>query len=166
MKTIHPLHPSTILSTWFWVGLLPLAPGTWGSAVAVVMAWFIKTGFGEQGDGALVLAFIAVFLAGWWAAGHYERRSDGEDPGEIVIDEVAGQWLACLFLPPIWWLYLLAFVAFRVFDIFKPWPVDHLDKHGTGGLGIMQDDVAAGLYVLLLIQVLLLTVGTAWTSMA
>ena len=85
---------------------------------------------------------------------------DGHDPGEIVIDEVAGQWLACLFLPPEIWLYALAFVLFRMFDIFKPWPVDHLDKHGTGGLGIMQDDMAAGLYALLILQLLLLTIGT------
>lgn len=163
---IHPLHPSTVLSTWFWVGLLPKAPGTWGSAVAVVMAYFIQTGFGDAGSAALLLAAIAVFFIGWWAAGHYEARLDGDDPGEVVIDEVAGQWIACLFLPPVWWLYLLAFVAFRVFDIFKPWPVDHLDKHGTGGLGIMQDDVAAGLYAFGVVHIFLLTLGNQWISIA
>ena len=157
---IHPLHPSTILATWFWSGLLPKAPGTWGSLVAVVMAWFIQTAFGPNGTAALLLATIAVFFVGWWAAGHYEGRMDGDDPGEIVIDEVAGQWLACLFLPPEIWLYALAFVLFRMFDIFKPWPVDHLDKHGSGGLGIMQDDMAAGLYTLLILQLLSLTIGT------
>lgn len=161
--TIHPLHPSTILSTWFWVGLLPKAPGTWGSLVAVIMAWFIQTGLGESGTAVLLAATIAVFFIGWWAAGHYERRKDGDDPGEIVIDEVAGQWLACLFLPPVIGLYVAAFVLFRMFDIFKPWPVDHLDKHGTGGLGIMQDDMAAGFYVFLALQLFLVVDGALWS---
>ena len=160
---LHPFHPSTILSTWFWVGLLPVAPGTWGSLAAVVLAWFIQTSSPGTGSAALLLGTIAVFVLGWWAAGHYERRNDGDDPGEVVIDEVAGQWLACLFLPPVIWLYGAAFVIFRMFDIFKPWPVDHLDKHGTGGLGIMQDDMAAGLYTLLILHIIIVMVETVWT---
>ena len=165
MMINHPFHPSTILSTWFWVGLLPKAPGTWGALAAVILAWFIQTGFGEDGTAALLIGTIAVFFIGWWAADQYERRNDGDDPGEVVIDEVAGQWLACLFLPPVIWLYVAAFVLFRMFDIFKPWPVDHLDKHGSGGLGIMQDDRAAGLYVLIILQLLLLVDGLLWSPM-
>jgi phosphatidylglycerophosphatase A len=89
-----------------------------------------------------------------------EQASESDDPGEIIVDEIAGQWLTLLFLPPDWMLYAIGFVLFRIFDIFKPWPVDHLDTHGTGGIGIMQDDIAAGLYAMMLLHTFLFVVSS------
>jgi len=147
-------HPAHIISTFFWIGRLPGAPGTWGSLAALPLAYYL-TLYG--GLGAFMVAIFVVLVIGIWASSVTEAALDKDDPGEIVIDEVVGMWLTVLFLPPDWTLYFLGFVVFRVFDIFKPWPVDHFDEHGNGGLGIMQDDVAAGLYGMLVLYVFLAT---------
>jgi phosphatidylglycerophosphatase A len=136
-------HPATLLSTWFGAGLLPKAPGTWGSLAALPFAW-VMVRYG--GPALLALAVGAVFLIGWWAAATYVRGGPVADPGEVVIDEVAGQWLALAFVPPDPVLYLTGFVLFRLFDIRKPWPVGWADRTVAGGLGIMVDDILAGLY--------------------
>ena len=90
----------------------------------------------------------AIFVAGWWAAGAFAAACGIRDPGEIVVDEVAGQWLALFTAPldPVAWG--LAFALFRLFDIWKPWPVRSIDRQVAGGLGIMLDDLAAAGYVL------------------
>jgi phosphatidylglycerophosphatase A len=147
-------HPATILATWFWVGLLRPAPGTWGSLAALPFAWLIQSQFGPT---ALLLACVAVSALGVWAAGHHATRRELHDPGEIVVDEVAGMWISCLLLPAqAWALWALAFALFRALDVLKPWPISILDRHGSGGLGIMQDDVLAGLFVFAALQLLML----------
>ena len=135
-----------ILSTWFGAGLLPKAPGTWGSLAALPLAWIIASWGGPL---ALGVATIIVSLVGWWAADIYVRHTGVNDPSEVVIDEVAGQWLTLLVVPPDPLLYLAGFALFRLFDIRKPWPVGWADRTIPGGLGVMVDDIFAGLYAAL-----------------
>jgi phosphatidylglycerophosphatase A len=146
-------HPAAVLATWFGAGLLPRAPGTWGSAAALPLAWLLVAWGGPT---ALALAVVVVSAVGWWASAVYVTRTGRDDPGEIVIDEVAGQWLALIFVPLDPLLYLAAFAAFRLFDIKKPFPVGWLDRHIDGGLGVMADDIAAGLYAMAIMQIALL----------
>lgn len=140
-------HPAVLLGTWFGAGLLPLGPGTWGSLAALPLAWvLVRVG----GLGALLAASVVVFGAGWWASSVLARASGIKDAGSIVIDEVVGQWLTlgiALAVAPLDPLaYAAGFVLFRIFDIVKPWPVSWVDRALAGGLGVMLDDVAAGLY--------------------
>ncbi len=102
----------------------------------------------------LAIAAIVVFGLGWWAAGAVAKTSGVRDPGAVVIDEVAGQWLVLLAAPldPLAWA--LAFLLFRIFDIWKPWPVRWVDQHVEGGFGIMLDDVLAAGYAVLALSAL------------
>jgi phosphatidylglycerophosphatase A len=149
----HPLglplsHPAALIATWFGAGLLPLAPGSWGSLAALPCAWVICALAGHVG---LAAAAILAFAAGCWAAEAVARASGSKDPGFIVIDEVAAQWLVLVAAPLDWRAYLAAFILFRVFDITKPWPARAIERRVAGGLGIMLDDVAAALYAVLLL---------------
>ena len=135
-----------LIATLFGVGLIPIAPGTCGSLVALPIAWAIS---GRSGAFGLALVLAVVFTVGCWAAGVVAKASGVRDPGAVVIDEVCGQWLVLLATPldPVAWGF--AFLLFRLFDIWKPWPVRWVDQHVKGGLGIMLDDVAAAGYALL-----------------
>ena len=144
-------HPAFLLATWFGCGTLPLGPGTWGSLAALPLAWLLAA---RGGTPVLAAATAAVLLVGWWAAAVYVRRTGVEDPREVVIDEVAGQWLTLLFVRPDPLLYLAGFAAFRLFDIWKPWPVGWADRTIGGGLGVMLDDVLAGLYAMAVLAAL------------
>jgi len=145
-----------LLGTWFGAGLLPVMPGTWGSLVALPCAWVIRSLWGVVG---LAIAAVIVFAVGCWAAGTIAKASDVKDPGAIVIDEVAAQWLVLLPAPLDPLSYVAAFLLFRVFDIWKPWPVGWADRQVHGGLGVMLDDVLAAVYAALLFSILLVTVG-------
>ena len=134
-------HPAVLLATWFGVGLLPKAPGTWGSLAALPFAWAIHATFGAAG---LAIATVAVFGVGLWASSRYVRRAGIADPGAVVIDEVAGQWLTLLPAGTDPVLYGAGFVLFRVADIWKPWPVSWADRSLPGGFGVMADDILAG----------------------
>ncbi|WP_128254165.1 phosphatidylglycerophosphatase A [Falsirhodobacter deserti] len=138
----------------FGLGLLRPAPGTWGSAGALILGLLIDRYLGFP---ALVVATVLVTVVGWWALGH-ELRGEHEDPSEFVIDEVAGQWLALLFpAAAFWWHgvenwaviaypgWVGAFLFFRLFDIWKPWLVGRADRRG-GVAGVMADDLWAGLF--------------------
>ena len=133
-----------LLATWFGFGLLPRAPGTWASLAALPIAWLVHLKTGPSG---LLLAAIVLFFIGIWTAAIYAREIGTSDPSEVVIDEVAGQWLtlalACPLDPK---FYAVGFFAFRVFDIAKPWPVSWVDQRLKGGLGIMFDDIIAAFY--------------------
>lgn len=135
--------PAGILATWFGAGLLPIAPGTWGSAAALPFAWLILW---YGGWISLAVASAVVFAMGWWAASALERRLGTHDSGLIVVDEVAGQWLSLLPCPldPI--MFAVGFVLFRLVDIVKPWPAGWADRRVDGGLGVMLDDVLAAQY--------------------
>ncbi len=149
-------HPAVVLATWFGVGLIPIAPGTWGSLGALPFAWAVSRAWGATGLG---IAIAIVFFAGWWAAATVSKASGIKDPGFVVIDEVAGQWLVLLAAPrdPLAWV--LAFVLFRIFDIWKPWPVRRADRDIAGGLGVMLDDLLAAVYAALVLSVLLMIGG-------
>jgi phosphatidylglycerophosphatase A len=149
-------HPAALLATWFGVGLIPIAPGTWGSLAALPFAWAIRSLWGATG---FAIAIAIVFFVGWWAAATVSKASVVRDPGFVVIDEVAGQWLVLLAVPrdPLAWV--LAFLLFRIFDIWKPWPVRWADREITGGLGVMLDDLLAAVYAALVLSVLLMIGG-------
>lgn len=134
--------PAVLLATVFGIGRLPKAPGTWGSLAALPFGWWIAS---LGGPLALAIAAAAVFAVGIWACAGYERATGTHDSGDCVIDEVAGQWIVLLVTPLDPLFYAGAFVLFRVFDILKPWPTGWADKNVHGGLGVMLDDVLAGL---------------------
>ena len=136
-------HPAILLGTWFGAGLVPGAPGTMGSLAALPFAWVIHQAFGWS---ALAAAAVALFAAGVWSAGVIVRTGGAEDPSAIVVDEVVGQWLVLLAVQPDLVLYAAGFVLFRIFDIWKPWPVSWADANIKGGLGVMVDDVLAAAY--------------------
>ena len=136
-------HPAFLAVTWFGSGLLPKAPGTWGSLAALPFAW----GLARAGGWPLLLAASLVcFLVGWWASAVYVRRTGEDDPSEVVIDEVAGQWLVLAAAPTDPLFYAVGFALFRVLDITKPWPARWADRNVHGGLGVMLDDMLAAAY--------------------
>lgn len=136
--------PASWIATWFGAGLLPTAPGTWGSLAALPFAWVILV---ELGPWALLAAAAIVFALGLWASARYIAGRENKDPAEVVVDEVAGQWLALtVAVPGEAWHFIAGFVLFRLFDITKPWPARRAERRLAGGLGIMADDLVAGAY--------------------
>ncbi|WP_299350500.1 phosphatidylglycerophosphatase A [uncultured Shimia sp.] len=143
---------SKLIATVFGVGHIRPAPGTWGSGVGVLMALALHY---IGGFPLLAIATVLVFLIGWWATAEATRGAEDHDPSEIVIDEVAGQWIALLLVSYGAWhagldplkLYpgwIAGFALFRYFDITKPWLVGWADRRGDA-LGVMLDDVIAGI---------------------
>ena len=133
------------LATCFGIGWSPVAPGTVASLAALPLGWvLVLLGWQSVLAGALLATGVGI-----WACGVYARKNAIYDPAECVLDEVAGQWFALL---PIalelrggdWRPYVMGFIFFRLFDIWKPWPVSAVEKW-PGGFGIMMDDVLAGL---------------------
>jgi phosphatidylglycerophosphatase A len=139
-------HPATLIATGFGIGRLPAMPGSWGSLAALPLAWAVRRAFGA---GGLALAAAAVATAGIWAAGGVAEASGMPDPGSVVIDEIAGQMLVLLPLPRDPGAGALAFLLFRLFDIWKPWPIRRVERAVGGGLGIMLDDMLAAGYAVL-----------------
>lgn len=140
-----------LTATFFGIGLLPGGPGTWAS-LATAAIWYFAARTAHAGSIALTLITLAaaliVTMIGIPAASIVEKESGKQDPGHVVIDEVAGQLTALLFTPLEIRHALLAFVFFRFFDILKPPPIRKLERL-HGGVGIMVDDVAAGVYALI-----------------
>ncbi|HET9369587.1 MAG TPA: phosphatidylglycerophosphatase A [Vicinamibacterales bacterium] len=132
---------AVVIATAGGAGLAPAAPGTAGSAVGVLI-YLLTADWPILWQGALL---IAITVAGVWASNVAERHFQREDPGAVVIDEVAGQLLTCLATAVTWRGALVAFVLFRLFDIIKPWPTRRFESL-PGGLGIMADDLMAGVY--------------------
>lgn len=151
VKALPAWHPAFLLATWFGAGLLPKLPGTWGSLAALPFAWWLASAGGVP---ALGLAVALLFLLGWWASSIYVERLQLDDPGSIVVDEVAGQWLVVLLAPPDVLFYFAGFILFRIFDILKPWPVGWADRYVKGGLGVMLDDILAAAYGLAILSVI------------
>jgi len=150
--------------TTFGVGYLPLAPGTWGSMVGVAIylfIWWIETNLGiyylHKGwnaeqitawiDAVNVIVFIVFCLLGIWAAGRATRLFQNKDPQKVVVDEVIGQLLVFMFIPfDVHWYYVVAgFLLFRLFDIWKPYPIDSL-QNLPAGIGVCADDILAAVY--------------------
>ena len=136
------------IATGAWSGYLPKAPGTWGSAVGVLL-WL---GLGQLAPAPYLGGVAVLLLIGTLCAGSAEKIVDRSDPGLVVIDEVVGQLIALTMVPARPLPVLAGFLLFRLLDITKPFPAGWLDRHIHGGLGIMLDDVVAGLYALLILQ--------------
>ena len=180
---------SFLLATWFGLGYLPKAPGTWGSLGGVVLTviiqlavgWKILIDFFEHDRYVPVYEFlpgICCFLVaavGVWSSSRVCAYSGKKDPQFVVIDEVSGQMLTLVLAQPIftaywtrkahtpwgtfeidglWLTFIAAFILFRLFDIWKPWPIRHLEKL-PGGWGIMADDWLAGIYAAILLRLAL-----------
>ena len=149
----HWRDPEVFLVCGLGAGFLPGAPGTWGSLAAVAVWWFWLAG---QSLPVQLAVIVVTTVLGTWLTGRVQRRYGVNDPGAVVIDEFAGQWLALLALPAIWWAALAGFALFRLFDILKPWPVRQLDSRMGGGFGVMADDLAAGFMAWAVLQFTLL----------
>jgi len=162
------------------VGYLPLAPGTWGSLVGIgvyvvvrgaLMKVFFDVGARHNFNllhisygviASELVVILAIALVGIWAATRTEKLSGRKDPGKVVIDEVAGQFIALMPVPFVlgtaWWTAILAFILFRFFDIVKPYPARRLESLESG-LGIMADDIVAGVYAAMVVA---LAVMISW----
>lgn len=141
-----PVH---FLAFGFGSGLAPRAPGTAGSLVGVLLA-FVTLPIGTV---PRIIVAAVIFLAGIWLCGESARRIGVHDHPGIVWDEIAGMYLVLLATPDhaFWWL--IAFLLFRLFDIWKPWPIRDMDHRLAGGLGIMLDDIAAALFASLFLVI-------------
>jgi phosphatidylglycerophosphatase A len=143
-----------ITGTFFGAGLLKPGPGTWGSAAAALLWLGAATALHLAPwplAGLTLAAAIAALVIGIPAATRVEHESGREDPGHVVIDEAVGQWIALIHARVDIGHLLAAFLLFRLFDIVKPWPARQLENL-PAGWGIMLDDVAAGVYALILVQ--------------
>lgn len=133
---------AVLLATFGYSGYAPVAPGTAGSLAALALFWLVRS---RQSAVLEIGALAVVSVVGVWAATRAERHFGRQDPGPVVIDEVAGMLLTLALVPVGLSGALLGFLVFRVFDIVKPWPARRLEDL-PGGLGIMADDLMAGLY--------------------
>jgi phosphatidylglycerophosphatase A len=146
---------ANLIATGFYVGKIPIAPGTFGSLLGLILLfpWY------GQGTSLLVLGILCTgcFGVGLWATQTILTASEFQnpDPKEIVVDEILGQWLTVLlasfFIPVTWKTLIICFIAFRVFDIVKPFPIDYMDEKlaanpKTAALGVMMDDCVAALF--------------------
>lgn len=150
-KTVlsSPIH---FLAFGFGSGLSPMAPGTVGTLMAIPLYLLMA-----RLPWMYYLALLALaIVVGVWLCGESARLLGVHDHGGIVWDEFVGFWITMLFVPPEWLWIALGFVLFRLFDIWKPWPIRLIDKQVDGGLGIMLDDILAGIYALLLLHVIML----------
>jgi len=144
----NPIH---LLALGFGTGCVPMMPGTIGTLVGVLfylpmqtLSWPIYIG-----------VTVVLFSLGVWLCDVTARHLGVHDHGGIVWDEIVGFLITMTAVPPDWRFMLLGFVLFRLFDICKPWPISWLDRQLSGGLGIMSDDVLAGIYALIVLQIII-----------
>ncbi|PIP20528.1 MAG: phosphatidylglycerophosphatase A [Candidatus Omnitrophica bacterium CG23_combo_of_CG06-09_8_20_14_all_40_11] len=137
------------LSTFFYVGYLPFIPGTFASIAAILLFYFIK----DNNSIHILLTLILIAL-GFLITGRAEKIFNKKDARCIVIDEVSGMLLSLIFIPSDIKLVIMAFILFRILDALKPLPSDRL-QNLTGSIGIMSDDIVAGLYTNIILQVVL-----------
>lgn len=148
---LHPLPDGTefknlniLIATWFGAGRFRPAPGTAGSLAAIPPGVLIAYTMGPAG---LFLAAMLLLIIGTMAASYYGKKSGNKDDQSIVVDEVVGIWIAAVPAETHGGLWFLAFILFRFFDIYKPWPASYFDKRrGGGGFDVMMDDVVAGIF--------------------
>ena len=134
------------IATFFYLGKLPFAPGSWGSLGALLLWLLLPVTFSVH-----LYALIILFILGVYSSSRMAKYLDDHDPSEVVIDEVVGMGISLFMLPHSLGLYLLAFILFRVFDILKPSFIYHI-QNLSGGWGIMLDDVLAGLITFALVN--------------
>ncbi|OGQ87051.1 MAG: phosphatidylglycerophosphatase A [Deltaproteobacteria bacterium RIFOXYD12_FULL_56_24] len=143
------------IATGFGAGYLPKAPGTWGSLLALPLHFFLR----QLAPNYYALALTAIFFIAVITAGQAEKILDRKDPGVVVIDEVIGMLITLIAAPDNPLIWLLGFFIFRFFDIFKPYPIRLIDQRLNGGLGIVLDDVLAGIYSLIILQIFCYAIG-------
>lgn len=144
----NPIH---ILSFGFGAGLSPVAPGTVGTLIAIPIFLVLDT-FSPL---IYLVSVAIIFFVGCWASGLTAEALGVPDHSGIVIDEIVGYLITMIFVPSTWYWIVLGFLLFRLFDIWKPWPVNVADRRLKGGLGIMLDDVLAAMYSLLSLHIVI-----------
>ncbi len=143
-------YPPAFFATGFGSGLSPVAPGTVGTLVSLLLFVFLQnTGW------PLLVICVTGFFIGIWLCDQTSEKLGVHDHGGIVWDEFIGMWITLLWVPLSLTTLLIAFILFRLFDILKPWPIGYLDKRIHGGLGIMIDDVIAGIFANICLQLIL-----------
>jgi phosphatidylglycerophosphatase A len=159
---------AVFIATGFGAGFMPFGPGTFGSLVGLLIAYGLISVFMPDAillQNSLIVAGGILAAVGIWSGTRAERIFDQKDAGQIVIDEVCGQVISFIFIAPYlarlgpqwrWWM-IAGFALFRFFDIFKPYPLKGL-QHLTGGLGVMMDDIIAGIYAAILLSLVLIFV--------
>lgn len=144
--------PAGWLACGFGSGLMPIAQGTFGS-LASILPWLL----GRHLPWPLyVLVIVLGFAIGVWACDVAGRKLGVDDHRSLVWDEFVGQWIALL--PALWapwWAVVIGFALFRLFDVWKPWPIGYVDRHVKGGLGVMVDDVIAGVFAAIVLALIL-----------
>jgi len=143
-------NPWHLLAFGLGSGGVPKAPGTAGTLAAIPF-YLILSSFSAT---AYLLVLLLMFIFGVWLCGKVSEDLGVHDHGGIVWDEWVGFLITMVWAPHGWFWVLIGFLLFRLFDIWKPWPIGYLDQHLSGGLGIMLDDVLAGVYSLVLLQIL------------
>jgi len=141
-------HPAHFFAFGFGSGCAPKAPGTAGTALAVLLYLPLQ----YLSFSAYLIMLGLSFMIGVWLCGKASKALGVHDHGGIVWDEFVGYWITMIAAPSGWMWVLLGFLLFRLFDIWKPQPIRYLDKHVHGGFGIMIDDVLAGIYALIIMQ--------------
>jgi phosphatidylglycerophosphatase A len=141
-------RPSSFFAYGFGSGLAPKAPGTFGTLAALPIYWLMQ----DWSLTAYLVTVILAFVAGIWFCQRTVDWVKQDDPSGVVWDEIVGYLVTMAFAPAGWQWMIIGFVLFRFFDILKPWPVSWADRKLHGGLGIMLDDVVAGLYAALCIS--------------
>ena len=138
-----------IISTFFYAGLAPKAPGTWGTVAAIPLVFILN-----QAGPFWIMGFVLFFLpVAIWACQVYQQEVGGDDPQSVVIDEVLGYAITMTWLPGTWQAYVAGFILFRILDITKPYPIGKIDRQVKGGLGVMLDDIAAGIIANIVLQI-------------
>ena len=143
-------HPAHLLALGFGTGYVPKLPGTAGTLIGVLIYYFMQP--------LNVIVYLGItsvmFLAGIWLCGKTSQDMGVHDHNAIVWDEIVG-YLVTMIMAPAGWLWMaLGFILFRIFDIWKPWPISWVDRHTKGGLGVMLDDLIAGIYGLVILQII------------
>ncbi len=167
LKIGGPLDVIALLvATGLGVGFIPFGPGTWGSALGLLMVYGAVEKYGSNVlllQNLIIALSIVTAAIGIWAGTRAEKILDRKDAGQVVIDEVCGQVMSFAFLAPYlarlgshwrWWM-VVGFVLFRLFDMFKPYPINKLQDL-QGGFGVMMDDVLAGVYAAAALSLLLI----------
>ena len=140
-------------ATVFGVGYMPVAPGTWATAVGVAIAYYLANSLP-----AYSIVLLVLLILGIMTTGIIEKRDNQKDPGYLVIDEVVGVMIALWGLPLMWSVMICGFFLFRAFDMFKIYPINKLEAQ-SGGWGIMLDDCMAGLYTNIILRIALRCAG-------
>ncbi|MET0378384.1 MAG: phosphatidylglycerophosphatase A [Spongiibacteraceae bacterium] len=150
MSKLDPRNPIHLLACGFGSGLAPKAPGTFGTLAAFPLWYLLQMLSWPQ----YWVVVVAAFALGVFVCGRTAGDMGVHDHGALVWDEFVGLWVALACVPLDWFWIVLGFILFRVFDIWKPWPIRWFDRNLKGGLGVMTDDVVAGLLVLIILALL------------